>query len=150
MPHRKKVVRKKEKTPMTCDQCQAVFTGNRCPQCGTEVKDWGKKIEAAEAELERLDAGKKGTPKKPTMAEKQLFWSMLMYQKRSGRSHKWCLAKYKSNYGVWPRNLNDTPVEPDEAFVRRCKYLDVKYWKSKHAKRGNRELDNTYSETVSA
>ena len=109
--YKKKVVREKEKHIMTCDMCSASFTGKRCPRCGTEVPEYGKKIAAMDAKLVEIKGGKK---KKLTTSEKKLWYQMFSYeQRRLGKTKGWLLAQYKSKTGVWPRNVDNLPpVEP--------------------------------------
>lgn len=117
----------REKHKMTCDMCCAVFTGPKCPQCGTEVKDFGKKIDALEAEL--VNIGK--TKKHYTMAEKQKWWAMLEYE-RMQRGYKpgWTTANYKEKIGHWPREAVDTPImEPDAEVMGWIKHKRIAWAK---------------------
>uniref|UniRef100_A0A6M3JMT0 Putative type III restriction enzyme n=1 Tax=viral metagenome TaxID=1070528 RepID=A0A6M3JMT0_9ZZZZ len=118
----------KEKTPMICEMCSFVFTGPKCPQCGTEVKFWGKKIEAVEAELQEI---KRGKVKNYTTDEKRQWYMMFLSEKeRLGKTHSWLLAQYKSKFGVWPRNMDSlTPVQADLAVLNWLKSQRIRYAK---------------------
>ncbi len=133
--YQKKVVRKKEKTIMTCKECAYMFTGPRCPQCGLDVKNYGKKIKAVEAEL--VEIGK--NRKKYTLNEKEKWWAMLEYYRRQkGYAPGWSSHKYRERIGVWPRNMNHiAPREPDQEFKNYMKYLMIKWIKSKEKQYAN-------------
>lgn len=130
---RKKIVRKKEKHLMTCSVCKFVFQGKKCPQCLTEVQDWGKKIEALDAELVEVNGRKE---KKMSIQDKQLWFRMFSYEmRRLGKSEKWLLAQYKSKTGVWPRNMDNlTPIEPNIECKNWLTYQRIKWIKSRQNK----------------
>jgi superfamily II DNA or RNA helicase len=134
--YKKKVVRKKEKTVMECDECRNLFTGRRCPQCGLEVQDWGKKIEAAEAELVEVGKNKKT---KPSMEEKERFYGMLEhYRRKKGYKPGWVSWKYREKFNVWPKGLKTTqPIEPDVGFYNWLKYLNIKAAKAREKERSS-------------
>ena len=135
---KKKVVRKKEKTLLTCEECSFVFSGKRCPQCGADVKEWGKKIEAAEAELEEV--GKTRT-KPATMDDKRRFYGMLEHYRRSkGYKEGWTSHKYKEKFSCWPKGLKEVgPTEPDIGFYNWIKYLNIKAAKKREAENKSRQ-----------
>ena len=126
----KKPPKKKEKHPLTCDMCSRVFTGKRCPQCGYEIPDYGKKIDAIEARLEQQGRSKK---QKATGEEKRLFYGMLEHHRRiKGFQQGWASHKYKEKFGTWPNHYRDQgPIEPDAAFNRYLRHLNIKWAKSK-------------------
>ena len=128
--HRKKVERKKEKTIITCDECMCQFTGRICPQCGYRIKDWGKRIESAEAELIKLNDRR---PKPATMEEKRIFYGMLEYERRMRHYQPgWTAHKYRVKFGVWPQGLKDQgPVQPNASFFNWIRYQNIKYHKGK-------------------
>ena len=111
--HRKKKPRKKEAHLFTCEMCSTIFSGKRCPMCFYEIKDWGRKVEALDAELVNL---KKKPQKKFTTDEKQKWFSMLRhYGDSRGYSQGWAAHKFREKMGVWPRGIvKDGPaVRPD-------------------------------------
>lgn len=120
--------RKPEKTPMTCEMCSTVFTGKRCPNCGYEVENYGKKIQAINAELEEIRTGE---DRKVTMAEKRRWWSMLEYHRRTkGYAPGWTAHKYREKFGVWPKGVdNEFPAQPDRKVQNWIKYTDIKWYK---------------------
>lgn len=125
----KKQKREKKQKLLTCDECTFKFTGSKCPQCGTAVKDYGKKMEALEAELVEINTKKRtGTP-----AEKLKWYRMLLYHARmKGIKDGWAYYKVKEKFGSFVRGANDvTPIEPDAEVARHIKYLNIKYIKGK-------------------
>ena len=54
--------------------CSSVFTGPRCPTCGYEVRDYGKRIRAIRAELQEIRTGKE---REPSQKEKDRWYGML-------------------------------------------------------------------------
>jgi len=126
---KKQVVRKKEKKPLQCEECDAVFVGRVCPECGTAVKNYTKKIQTTEDELEQIGKNKV----KVTMEDKRRFYGMLEYKRREkGYAPGWTAHKYKSKFGVWPKGLkNQGAIPPDKAFNNYMKHLAIKWAKSK-------------------
>lgn len=134
LAYKKKTERKKEKKLLSCDECRFVFCGPVCPQCGLPVKDYGKKIEAIDADLVELGKNRK----KATAAEKQRFFGQLQYYRLSkGYAPGWAAHKYKEKFGVWPRGLNDEPIEIDFEFMNYIKHLQIKWAKSKRREEQN-------------
>jgi superfamily II DNA or RNA helicase len=122
--------RVREKTIHECKMCMYIFVGPRCPQCGTRVKDYLKKIATTDDELERLNKPK---TEKATMEEKAEFYGMAKYYARDkGYKEGWCSQKYKSKFGVWPNKLKrQSPIIPDTGFLNYIKHLNIKWAKSK-------------------
>ena len=129
---------KKEKHKMTCHVCSAIFTGNICPQCYTEVENYGKKIEAIEAELKKLNDIKLETSeKKKVNAIKKLqpaiLVGMLLFEaNRLGKSDKWIRAQYKSINDRWPKNLNVRPLPATDELKSYLTHLRIKWIKSRN------------------
>ena len=126
---------KKEKPPLECKECRCIFKGKICPQCGLEIKNYGKKIEAVEMELQEIT--RKGQKKKKaTMAEKRRFYQMAEYQRRlKNYSPKYTNAIYKERFGVWPRGLdNVSPLEPDRGFKNFLTHKVIAYHKRQEKK----------------
>lgn len=128
--YKKKKPDKKEKPPLECSECRHIFRGRVCPKCGAEIKNYGKKIEAVEMELQEII--RKGKKKKVfTMAEKCKFYQMAEYQRRIKKySPKYANALYKEKFGVWPRGLeNASPLEPDRGFKNYLTHKAIAYHK---------------------
>jgi len=138
---RKKKLEKKEKHQMTCEMCSFVFTGKRCPKCGHEIKDYGKKVAAIEAKLEQLGKPKE---KKATTEEKARFYGMLeWYRRMKGYNPGWCAHKFKEKFKIWPNHYRDVgPIEPDLYFNNWIKYQNIKWAKSKKKAEGPKYSDS--------
>lgn len=122
-----------EAMPKECSSCGTLKAPKvrECPSCGfTPTRQ--SEIEAEEGELQEITRGKP----KPTMADKQAFWSMANYVDRE-RSKGGRLAKalYKGKYGVWPKGLNSAPVPPSPEFLSYEKSRRIAFAKSRGAAR---------------
>lgn len=126
-----KQVRKKEKTILTCDYCHSLITGKRCPKCGNEIKNYGKKVEAAQAQL--IHIGGKAKKKTYSMDEKREWYQMLDYERRMrGYSLGWTAHKFKSKFGCWPKGMRDLPPKsPTNEVSNWIKYQRIKWAKSR-------------------
>ncbi len=124
-----------------CRACHKVFQGSKvCPDCGTEVKSFGKKILTVEAELEEINAKEKD---KFSNADKRRWYGMFKMQcKTKGYAPGWIAHKYKEKFKVWPKNMKDvTPIEPDITFKNWMKYQNIKWVKSKNNKKAKEGLN---------
>lgn len=121
--------KKKEKTIITCDMCKHQFTGNRCPKCGFEIKDWGRRVETIQAELVKMGPAKK--EKTYTKEEKKKTFAMLEYYRRNKNyAPGWTAHKYKEKFGVWPRMMdNIQPTPPDFAMLNWLKSQQIRWAK---------------------
>ena len=135
-----KPLKTKEKVTMTCDECRAIFTGNRCPRCGLKVKFYTKKVAVAEAKLEQLTRGKvkKAKVKKTySFAEKRYFYGQLkQYRIDKDYQEGWIANMYRKKFGVWPVSQVVSGVGailPDRAFKNYITYLNIKHsaWRKK-------------------
>ena len=130
----------KEKVVMTCAECQNLFYGHTCPQCGLKVKDYSKKITTAEAELHELTKSKvkkkKKSKKEFTIEEKQRFYGQLLYHRiTKGYREGWIYNQYKTKFKVVPTNMSEvTPIEPDQKFKNYLTYLNIRYYKGRGRK----------------
>lgn len=133
--HKNKIVRKKEKHLMTCEECTYVFTGNICPQCGFKVRDYYKIIETLDAKLVEVGRRKKSF----TTEEKREWFGMFEYYRRKkGYAPGWSAHKYREKFGVWPRNMNSVlPLPPTDEFNNYMKYLMIKFVKGKKKQYAN-------------
>lgn len=123
---------KADALPKPCSVCATLHTGLKCPTCGHERKPVAG-VETADGELVELT----GRRVPPTMADKQAFWSMALHVDRSRvRGGKLAKALYRGKYGVWPKGLRDTLLEPNQAFLNYEKSRRIAYAKQQEAKRG--------------
>lgn len=96
-----------------CPKCSFVLLPKErdCPSCGYVFPPPSSDVFVADGELAEL--GKGGKMKKAKFDDKQAFWSGLLYMaEERGKARSWALANYKNKFGVWPRNLKDTPQYP--------------------------------------
>jgi superfamily II DNA or RNA helicase len=127
----------KEKKDSICSSCALIFSGStKCPDCGSEAKSFGQKVETVDGDLEEI-----GGKRKATMEEKTKFQGMLRYYARAkGFKDGWVYWKYKERFGVAPKNgLNSPPIQPDDAFYSWMKHLAIKYHKGKERGENGRE-----------
>lgn len=129
--------RKKTKTLLSCEMCLTYFSGSRCPRCGFEVVEYGKKIEALDADL--VNIGKK--KKQYSHEDKKMWWSMLEGYRQYMNSEKdkdwkpgWTANKYREKFGCWPQGVFGDPTEPNEEVKRWIQHLNIKYAKSQKRK----------------
>jgi len=130
--------RTKEKTIIDCPMCRHLFTGPRCPKCGHEINNYGKKIEVVQGDLVKL----KGEKAKYTMDEKRAWYCMFEHERRRlGKTESWLLAQYKSKFGVWPRKMDEIgPVTPSIECQNWLKYQRIKYFKGKEKREKQQQV----------
>jgi DNA repair protein RadD len=120
--------KKKEKTKqqMQCPVCSAVISEKTCPECGSEMRKYGRDVEAIEADLVEV----KG--KKLTATDKRRWFGMFAYFcKEKGYRNGWIAHKYKEKTGVWPRGMDDvSPIQPNDEFRNWMRHLAIKRAKS--------------------
>jgi superfamily II DNA or RNA helicase len=131
----------KKEREFICENCGHIFKNQPlCPKCGTPLPKFAKDMDTARGELVQLP-GTKPTKKKVSQQEKQLWYSyFITYGREKGYSDGWAKHKFKEKFGVWPNKMerryfvgSQYPVE----FTNYIKYLNIKYAKSKHARRAN-------------
>lgn len=124
---------KKDPKPIECEMCSHVFQAKpRCPNCGHELKDYGKRVAALDVDL--VEVSKNKTKKREyTMSEKRDWWAQFEYERRRlGKSESWLRAQYRSKFGVWYRGMDDVaPKEPSLEVSNWLKYQRIKFAKSK-------------------
>lgn len=127
--------REKTEKVVKCRACHLVFEGsNTCPECGTVVITFGKKIPTIEAELEELDAKK---VKYTSLEKRQYLGMMRHWVDEKGYNSKMILAKYRTRFDCWPGNgISDVgPIEPNLTFLNLMKHDFIRYAKSKQKKK---------------
>lgn len=108
---------KGEPLPKECPACNALKVAGvrECPYCGFEPVRQSD-IETEDGELQEISRGK--AKAKPTMADKQAFWSMAQFVDRErGKGGRLAKALYRGKYDVWPKGLDNTPREPSPEFL---------------------------------
>lgn len=125
---------KGEPLPKECPSCHTLKQPKvrQCPVCQFEPTKKSD-IETEDGELIEVRAGAK---KKPTMQEKQAFWSMANFVDRQRqKGGKLAKALYRGKYGVWPQGLDPRPVEPTPEFLSYEKSRRIAFAKSRGAGR---------------
>jgi hypothetical protein len=136
---KKKKLVKKERVVMTCEECQNIFYGHRCPRCGLEVKGYTKKIATIDAKLAEITKHKNKKLNKKTLAtieEKQTFYGMLIHEQlRQGYRPGWIANQYRAKFKVWPHRMGTAKEQiPDPAFKNFLTYQRIRYFKGKGKK----------------
>lgn len=129
--------KKRDKLPTPCPSCETLFSGLRCPSCGHEKKPVSK-ITVCEGDLVQLS----GKMKPPTQAEKQAWWSGLLWiANNRGYKRGWAWHTYKDKFGVSPTMLLEEarpPTQEIENFVRHKMIRNAKRRTAGDAARQNR------------
>ena len=122
----------KEKGKSTCTACGLIFESrDTCPDCGSPVKSFGKKIDSTDDELKELNKNKRAT-----IADKRRYLGMMKFWVHSkGYNYKMINAKYRSRFGCWPHSsVKDvSSIEPDVAFLNLMKSDMIRYAKRRQA-----------------
>ena len=123
----------KEKHKMSCEKCNAIFTGSECPRCGTKIENYGKKIEALEADLKKMTGGKEKKNKQTELLELDIgvLIGMLKYEAdRLEKGDSWVRANYKNITNNWPPTLDYPPIQSSDKLKKYLTHLRVKWIKS--------------------
>jgi superfamily II DNA or RNA helicase len=126
---------KKELKP--CPRCgyvdhyRGVMNNDRaCPNCGFVPATKPKDVSHTDDDLQQI---KKGATKE----EKQRLYSeLLAIASERGRSTGWVAHKYKAKFGVWPRGLIDSPIQPSPETRSWVRSQDIRYAKAMEKLRG--------------
>jgi len=142
----KKAERKKsDPMPAECRVCNEIFVGqNTCPVCGTELKSFGKKIEATDEDLVELN------PKKTNRItgwddKRKVMGAFVWHAYQKGYKHGWAVHSYKDFFGVWPNDArvkNVGPIKPEGDIKNLLTHILIK--KAKRYKKKLERVDNGY------
>lgn len=124
--------------PKECPSCARLKPAgiHACPSCGF-APERQSPIEEKAGELVQLN-GARTKRDGATPHDKQAFYSMaIAYRDRHDKGEKYAVAKFKSRFGVWPRGLEERPVEPDAAFLRWIKADNIRFAKSRKREERN-------------
>jgi len=123
-----------EPLPKECTACGFVKPAKvaECPSCGFKPERQSD-VEFADGELAEVKGGKR----KFTKAEKQGWWSGLLWiaQERS-YAKGWASHKYREKFKVWPKGLDDRPARPSAEVKNWVKSRQIAWAKQQKAKRG--------------
>jgi superfamily II DNA or RNA helicase len=96
--------------PKECPKCAFVkpVKVNECPCCGFKPERQPN-VEIEDGELIELRARRK----ERAADDKQSWYSQLLHiANERGYKPGWAANQYRQKFGVWPRGLQETPVEP--------------------------------------
>ena len=116
----------KEKEAAKCPRCGALWAGgsDSCLHCGY-TREKRSMVESVPGEMEELKSAQ-------TRENKQDWYSMCQYMVKY---HGWSAGRaahtYKDKFGVWPKNLAETPKAPSVEFNRAVKAALIRYLKGK-------------------
>ena len=128
---------KKEKLPKVCSKCSFLKHAgvHECPSCGF-MPERQNSIEEEAGRLKELTRKKKKSEVVITREKKQEYYSgLLHYARELGYNSGWAAHKYKDKFGMWPRMLEKRANQPTAEVLNFIKYANIKYAKSKQAKR---------------
>jgi superfamily II DNA or RNA helicase len=118
----------REKRDSICSSCALLFTGSVvCPDCGSEAKSFGKKVDVVDGDLEEIN------PKKASTADKAKFLAMLKayIPRQNNPNPKRINGSFRGRFGIWPHHSykDCSPKEPDQEFYAYMKHQAIKYAK---------------------
>lgn len=96
--------------PKECSNCSYLKPPKVacCPNCGFKAQVRSD-VETVDGDLVELSERRR----KPTMAEKQHWYSMLLHvQSVRGYKRGWAANAYRAKYSVWPNGLSEATAEP--------------------------------------
>lgn len=125
-----KPAQREESKPKKCPSCSFMKPpkAHACPACGFTPE---KPLNVIN------DAGElvKVTRKKARMEDKQAVYSqMLAISYERNYKKKWVDNQYKEYFGVWPRGLRDSAIEPTPEIRSWVKSRMIRYAKSQEAR----------------
>jgi DNA repair protein RadD len=133
--------------PITCLSCHHVYTGQlKCPHCGTipAKERYGQDVEEIDAVLGEIvyrgatGKNKSKKDKKPTMEEKQSWYSQLIqHGKNKGYKDGWAAVQYREKFAVWPKGLSMAPKAITSTVQDWIMYQNIKKAKSKARAQAN-------------
>lgn len=119
----------KGKRVVQCRACDLVFEGtSECPDCGTQVKAFGKDVKTAEGELKELNPKKNN--REYTWADKRMLMAALNWHaQQKGYKNGWASHSYRDFFGVWPQDsrVKDVPpTKPEGKVALLLKHILIK------------------------
>lgn len=125
---------KAEKMPKPCPKCETLVMGLLCPFCGHERQPVSG-VETVEGDLVEIT----GKVKIYSREVKQQWWSGIQTIKAArSKSDGWAAHIYRDKFGVWPRDLRDTPGEATQEMWNFVKSRAIAFAKKMEAERVKR------------
>ncbi len=123
----------KDKKPKQCKVCGLIFEkGIKCPDCGSEFKPFGKKIETIKADLKEV---KRKTKDLPTGIKRATYAGLLYIAHNKNYKVGWCDYMYKTIFGTWPNKINKRTILPAKAEGKALNLIRYGYIKKAKRKR---------------
>ena len=123
----------KIKAPKECKKCTFLKPAgiHECPKCGFAPR-YGEDTEVDETRgLKKLGKSK---AKAHTKEDKQRFYSELLgYRKQAAKKYSdgWVAHKYRAKFGVWPKSMNGSVLEPTPTTLNWIKSQNIAWAKSR-------------------
>ncbi len=123
----------KDKKPKQCKVCGLIFEkGIKCPDCGSEFKPFGKKIETIKADLKEV---KRKTKDLPTGIKRATYAGLLYIAHNKNYKVGWCDYMYKIIFKTWPNKINKRTILPAKAEGKALNLIRYGYIKKAKSKR---------------
>ena len=130
---------KKPPKPFKCKACNAIVprSAQVCPICGAKMPK-PPVPRHVEGELVKVEGGKpKAAKREYTMAEKQEFYSGLLYiAQQRGKSEGMAAHRYRDKFGDWPNQLRKEPRPPSFEVEQYDRYCRIRFAKSQQKREG--------------
>ena len=123
-PKPKAAAKKKQRKPIECPKCTAVFApgDDKCWNCGEVVPKKISGLIERDGELVEVTAGeraKRAVARQYTMEQKrQFFAGLLWYGKSKGYAPGWASNQFREKFKVWPNAFKGTPYQEPSMEVR--------------------------------
>jgi superfamily II DNA or RNA helicase len=117
-----------EKPPTKCPSCGFVdpYRKNPCEVCGF------KRARTADTTVHEGTLKKLEKKAVSTMQDKQKFYSeLLSIQRDRGYNTGWIARQYRNKFGVWPKGMQDYPIEPSPETRSYVRSQMIRYAKGK-------------------
>lgn len=135
---KKSEVEKKEKLaplPIECVVCSCLIPVHaiECPNCGAVPKRASSVIQL-DGELVELGRGKRpkgetATDRLVAMGKQQIYGELRAVQAQLGRKDGWVGNTFRDIFGVFPRFLDDAPLEPSRELLAFIRHKDIAWAK---------------------
>lgn len=88
-----------------CPKCHFIKKTLICPKCGFKAEKTND-VEVGIGELTKVE-------RRVARSDLQAWYSQLLcFEKSKNYNHGWAANKYREKFGIWPRKLTDTHIQP--------------------------------------
>lgn len=121
--------------------------GKPCPRCGFLPERPKKIVGNTDDDLTQIKKG--DVREKYSMQDKQRFYSeLLAIANERGRKHGWVSHQYREKFGVWPKGLMETPIQPRPETVSWVRSRQIRYAKGQEKARALHSGNTGYSTVI--